>query len=312
MSIVFMGTPEWAIPSLKAVIESGIEVSAVFTQPDTRVGRSNDLSASPVKKFAMENNLSVYTPKNTRSQDTIDLVSSLSPELILVCAYGQILNQQFLDIPRIGCFNVHFSFLPSLRGASPVQTAIVAGFKTTGVSLQKIVLRLDSGPLAFFSKEVEILNDDNTPRLGNRLSEVSGDLIRQNLRNILLGNYTLTKQNETQATYCSTLKKGDGHVNWEEETAQEIERKLRAFSPWPGIFSFYKFNSNSEFKKRLQFTKVEIVKGNFECGKIYPEMVVGAYTNGLRILSLKPEGKKEMFADSFLRGNAKIIGTVLE
>ena len=148
MSIVFMGTPEWAIPSLKAVIESGIEVSAVFTQPDRRVGRKRELTPSPVKQFALEQNLAVHAPENAGSKDTLELVRAMSPELILVCAYGQILTQQFLDIPDIGCFNLHFSFLPSLRGASPVQTAIASGLKTTGVSLQKIVLRLDSGPVS--------------------------------------------------------------------------------------------------------------------------------------------------------------------
>ena len=131
-----MGTPEWAIPSLKAVIESGIEVSAVFTQPDRHVGRKRELAPSPVKQFALEQNLAVHAPENAGSKDTLELVRAMSPELILVCAYGQILTQQFLDIPVIGCFNLHFSFLPSLRGASPVQTAIASGLKKTGVSLQ--------------------------------------------------------------------------------------------------------------------------------------------------------------------------------
>jgi len=312
MSIVFMGTPEWAIPSLKAVIESGIEVGAVFTQPDRRVGRKNEFVPSPIKQFALEQNLVVHALENAGSEDSIELLSSISPKLILVCAYGKILTQQFLDIPHIGCFNLHFSFLPSLRGASPVQTAIASGLKTTGVSLQKIVLRLDSGPLVACSGEVEILHDDTTPTLGSRLSVVGGNLIRQNLQNILEGNFNLTEQNESNATYCSIIKKEDGHINWKEENANEIDRKLRAFTPWPGIFSFYKINSKSDSRQRLQFTRAEIVEGNFESGKIYPDMTVGTHTDGLKILSLKPEGKKEMDAESFLRGNAEILGTVLE
>ena len=307
-----MGTPEWAIPSLRAVIESGIEVSAVFIQPDHRVGRKKTFSPSPVKKFALEKKLAVYSPVNAGNNDTIDLVSSMSPKLILVCAYGQILTQKFLDIPDIACFNLHFSFLPSLRGASPVQTAIASGLKKTGVSLQKIALRLDSGPLAVCSEEVEILHDDTTPILGKKLSEVSGDLICHNLQNILEGNFSLKEQNESKATYCGIIKKEDGHVNWKEETAQEIERKIRAFTPWPGIFSFYNIKTKTETRQRLQFTKAEIVEGNFECGKIYPNMTIGTNTNGLKILSLKPEGKKEMDVDSFLRGNNEILWTVLE
>ena len=180
-----MGTPEWAIPSLKAVIECGIEVRAVFTQPDRRVKRKRELAPSPVKQFALEQNLEVYSPENAGSEDTVNLVRSMSPKMILVCAYGQILTQQFLDIPHIGCFNLHFSVLPSLRGASPVQASILSGLKTTGVSLQKIVLRLDSGPLAVCSEEIQILNDDTNLTLGSRLSEVSGNLIQHNLKNIL-------------------------------------------------------------------------------------------------------------------------------
>ena len=312
MSIIFMGTPDWAIPSLKAIIESGLEISAVFTQPDRRVERKRELTPSPVKQFAMEQHLAVYSPENAGSEDTIDLVSSMSPELILVCAYGQILTQQFLDIPHIGCFNLHFSLLPSLRGASPVQAAILSGLKTTGVSLQKIVLRLDSGPLAVCSEEIEIINDDTNLTLGSRLSEVSGNLIQHNLKNILEGNFTLTEQNETKATFCGIIKKKDGHVNWEKETAQEIERKIRAFTPWPGIFSFYKNKTKSDSRHRLRFIKAEIVKGNFECGKIYPDMIIGAHTDGLKIIYLKPEGKKVMEADSFLRGNSKILWSLLE
>ena len=307
-----MGTPQWAIPSLRAVIESGIEVSAVFTQPDRRLGRKKTLTPSPVKQFALEQNLAVHAPDNAGKKDTLELVRAMSPELILVCAYGQILTQQFLDIPDIGCFNLHFSFLPNLRGASPVQTAIASGMNTTGVSLQKIVLRLDSGPLVVCSGEVKILHDDTTPILGSRLSDVGGNLIRQNIQKILEGKFNLTEQNESEATYCKIIKKGDGHVNWEEETAQEIERKLRAFQPWPGIYSFYKIKSKSDSRQRLQFTKAEIVKGNFECGKIYPNMTVGTPIDGLKILSLKPEGKNEMDCDSFLRGNSEILGTVLE
>ena len=180
------------------------------------------------------------------------------------------------------------------------------------MSLQKIVLRLDSGPLAVCSGEVEILHDDTTPMLARRLSEVGGNLIRQNMQNILEGNFNLTEQNEFEATYCGIIKKGDGHVNWNEETAHEIDRKLRAFYPWPGIYSFYKIKSKPDSSQRLQFTKAEIVEGNFECGKIYPDMTVGALTDALKILSLKPDGKNEMGGDSFLRGNAEILGTILE
>jgi methionyl-tRNA formyltransferase len=307
-----MGTPEWAIPSLKAVIDSGSEISAVFTQPDRPFGRKRQLKASPIKQFSLEQKLTVHTPEKAGSPETLELVRSLNPEHILVCAYGQILVQPFLDIPKGGCFNLHFSFLPKLRGASPVQAAISAGFKTTGVSLQKMVLRLDAGPLVASSAKETILLDDTTPLLGSRLAEIGGKLIEETLPKLLCANFTETEQNETEATFCRIIKKKEGHVRWQEESALEIERKLRSFAPWPGIFGFYSLEESSVNKRRLQFTKVETVTGNFEPGKIYPELIVGTRSGALRILKLKPEGKQEMDANSFLRGQAQIVGTFLE
>ncbi len=312
MSIIFMGTPEWAIPSLQAVLDSGCKVSSVISQPDRPFGRKRELIPSPLKQFAQEQQLIVYTPEKAGSPESLELIRSMVPELILVCAYGQILTQSFLEIPRIGCFNLHFSFLPKLRGASPVQTAISSGFKTSGVSLQKMILRLDAGALVAASGSETILPDDTTPLLGSRLAEIGGKLIRETLPKLLSGNFNQTEQNETEATYCRIIKKEDGHIRWQEESAIEIERKLRAFTPWPGIFGFYSTVDNSGKKRRIQFTKVEIENGNFEPGKVYPDLIVGTLSGALRILRLKPEGKQEMDADSFLRGQPQIVGTILE
>jgi len=132
------------------------------------------------------------------------------------------------------------------------------------------------------------------------------------LPKLLSGDFTETEQKDADATYCRIIKKEEGHIRWEKESAAEIERKLRAFSPWPGIFGFYRLEGNSTNKRRLQFTTAEVVNGNFEPGRIYPELIVGTLSGGLKILRLKPEGKQEMDADSFLRGQAQIVGTVLE
>ena len=307
-----MGTPEWAIPSLQAVLDSGSEISAVFTQPDRPVGRKRVLTPSSIKQFSQTQKLPVHTPEKAGNPETLELVRSLAPELIIVCAYGQILPHSFLDIPRIGCFNLHFSFLPKLRGASPVQAAIIYGLETTGVSLQKIVLKLDAGPLIAASYHESIRPDDTTPLLGSRLAEIGGQLIRNTLPKLLEDNFTTSEQNEGEATYCRIIKKDEGRVRWTEETAREIERKLRAFTPWPGIFTFYSISRKNENKRRIQLTKVEVVNESFESGKVYPELIVGTRTGGLRILRLKSEGKQEMDADSFLRGNPQIVGTVLE
>jgi len=307
-----MGTPEWAIPSLQAVLDSGSEISAVFTQPDRRVGRKRVLTTSSIKQFAQNQKLPIHTPPKAGNPETLELVRSLTPELIIVCAYGQILPQSFLDIPRIGCFNLHFSLLPKLRGASPVQAAIASGLETTGVSLQKIVLKLDAGPMVAASKPETIRPDDTTPSLGSRLAEIGGQLIRKTLPKLLAENFSTTEQIEDEATYCRIIKKDEGRVRWTEETAREIERKLRSFTPWPGIFTFYSLSGKNENKRRIQLTKVEVVNESIESGKVYPELIVGTRTGGLRILRLKPEGKQEMDADSFLRGNPQFVGKVLE
>ena len=307
-----MGTPEWAIPSLQAVLDSGSEISAVFTQPDRPFGRKRVLTPSSIKQFSQTQKLPVHSPEKAGNPETLELVRSLAPELIIVCAYGQILPHSFLEIPRIDCFNLHFSFLPKLRGASPVQAAITSGLETTGVSLQKIVLKLDAGPLVAASYPESIRPDDTTPLLGSRLAEIGGQLIRNTLPKLLEDNFTTSEQNEGEATYCRIIKKDEGRVRWTEETAREIERKLRSFTPWPGIFTFYSISGKNENKRRIQLTKVEVVNESFESGKVYPELTVGTRTGGLRILRLKPEGKQEMDADSFLRGNPQIVGTVLE
>ncbi len=307
-----MGTPEWAIPSLQAVLDSGSEISAVFTQPDRPFGRKRVLTPSSIKQFSQTQKLPVHSPEKAGNPETLELVRSLAPELIIVCAYGQILPHSFLEIPRIDCFNLHFSFLPKLRGASPVQAAITSGLETTGVSLQKIVLKLDAGPLVAASYPESIRPDDTTPLLGSRLAEIGGQLIRNTLPKLLEDNFTTSEQNEGEATYCRIIKKDEGRVRWTEETGREIESKLRAFTPWPGIFTFYSISGKNENKRRIQLTKVEVVNESFESGKVYPELTVGTRTGGLRILRLKPEGKQEMDADSFLRGNPQIVGTVLE
>ena len=307
-----MGTPEWAISSLQEILNSGLEISAVFTQPDRPVGRKRELTTSSIKQFAQNQKLPVHTPEKAGNLETLELVRSLAPELIIVCAYGQILPHSFLEIPRIDCFNLHFSFLPKLRGASPVQAAITSGLETTGVSLQKIVLKLDAGPLVATSYPESISPDDTTPLLGSRLAEIGGQLIRKTLPKLLEDNFTTSEQNEEEATYCRIIKKDEGRVRWTEETAREIERKLRAFTPWPGIFTFFSMSGKNENKRRIQLTKVEVVNESFEPGKIFPALTVGTRTGGLRILRLKPEGKQEMDADSFLRGNPQIVGTVLE
>ncbi len=300
-----MGTPEWALPSLRALLEDGCEVAGVFTQPDRPVGRKLRLQPSPVKLLAEGEGITVYTPQKAGSPEGLELLSVLVPDLIVVCAYGQLLPQALLGLPSKGCFNLHFSLLPRWRGASPVQAAILAGDKQTGVSLQKMVLRLDAGPVVAESTPEPIMPTDTSLSLGPRLAEIGRELLRNTLPALFTGNYTLREQSEKDATYCRTIKKSEGQIDWHQETAEDLERKLRAFTPWPGIYCF------DEKGRRLQITKAMVQAGTYEPGKVGPDLSIGTKQGALRVLSIKAEGKRETDAQAYLRGNAHLPGSLL-
>jgi len=305
MRIVFMGTPEWAIPTLRVLVESENQVVGVFTQPDRPVGRKQVLKPSPVREWSEAQGLSVWTPEQANRPEVPEVLKALNPEVVLVCAYGQLLPQAVLDLPASGCFNLHFSRLPRWRGASPVQAAILAGDPTTGVALQKMVLKLDAGPLVAVSEPVPIHSEETSEALGTRLAELGAKLVRETLPCLADETRTLTPQDDSQVTHCRIIQKSQGRIDWQNESAEQIERKLRAYTPWPGIHCF------TPEGKRLQPTRVQAVPGNFESGRVYPELVVGAKSGGLRILQLKPEGRGVMAAEDFLRGHPQLPGKTL-
>ena len=305
MRLVFMGTPEWAIPSLEGLLESGHELTGVLTQPDRYAGRNRVLAASPVKQEALKWGLQVFTPEKGDSPETFEVLKELNPDLILVCAYGQILPQDLIDLPRRGCFNLHFSLLPRWRGASPVQAAIFAGDRETGVSLQRMVLRLDAGPVVAESAAEPIRPDDTGVTLGARLSQLGGILVSETLPGLLEGSCSETPQDESRATRCRLIRKEDGRAVWKEEDALTLERKLRAYTPWPGLFCF------GPGGKRLQIIRTEVVESNLEPGLVGEGLVIGTKRGGLKVLRLREEGKKELDAGVFLNGRSKLPGTRL-
>lgn len=301
-----MGTPEFAIPSLKAVVDYGCTIQAVCTQPDRPVGRKKVMTPSPIKCDAESLGLPIITPEKVNTPEILERLRQFNPELIIVCAYGKILPQKLLDIPTIGCFNLHFSFLPRWRGASPVQAAICAGDTHTGVTLQKLVLKLDAGPVVAKSSPVEILPTDTYQTLGERLSHISGNLIKENLPSLFNKTFKLEDQDENQVTFCRIIKKHQGHINWKEETADEIERKLRAYTPWPGIYSM------DDHDKRLQFTEVKVLmEHDIQPGVVQNDFIIGAKKGAVQVVKLKPEGKSEMTSEDFLRGHSDLIGSSL-
>jgi methionyl-tRNA formyltransferase len=234
--IVFMGSPDFALPTLRHLLQSEHEVVAVYTQPDRPAGRGRALQAPAAKTLALAHSVPVFQPARVSAPDSVEEVAKLAPDLIVLAAYGQILKQPVLDIPRRGVLNVHASLLPRHRGAAPVAAAILAGDEETGVTIMQAVLALDAGPV-LAQRRVPISPHDTTGTLTERLAEEGADLLMEVLPAWLDGSLAPTSQDESRATYAPTLRKEDGRVDWG-LPAEDIWRRVRAFTPWPGAFTY--------------------------------------------------------------------------
>jgi methionyl-tRNA formyltransferase len=234
--IVFMGSPDFALPTLRRLLESGHEVVAVYTQPDRPAGRGRALQAPPAKRLALAHDVPVFQPARVSAPDSVQELARLAPDLIAMAAYGQILKQPLLDVPRRGVLNVHASLLPRHRGAAPVAAAILAGDEETGVTILQTELALDAGPI-LAQRRVPIAPHDTTGTLIERLAEEGADLLMEVLPAWLDGSLAPTPQDESGATYAPTLRKEDGRVDWG-LPAEDIWRRVRAFAPWPGAFTY--------------------------------------------------------------------------
>jgi methionyl-tRNA formyltransferase len=305
-----MGTPEIALPVLKAV-SSRHEVVAVYTRPDAYSGRGRELAQSAIKKEASKLGIPVIQPLNFKDGKNISVLQDLQPEVIVVVAYGIILPKAVLEIPRLGCINVHFSVLPRHRGASPVAGAILAGDRFTGVSIMLMETGVDTGPILSIS-QLPVFDWDTTLSLGQRLSGISGGLIIDVLEAWNRREIILRPQNEAAATYSGIIHKEDGLISWNEEAAL-IWRKARAYHPWPGIYTTWR-------GKMLKLLSVEPVSHHSQekPGSVISfggtsDMNVGVVT-GKGILGIKKiqlEGKKEVLTADFIRGQRDFIGSVL-
>lgn len=231
MRIVFAGTPDFAVPSLRALIESGVEIPAVYTQPDRPAGRGRKLQASPVKALALAHRLPVMQPKSLRNEEQAAALRNLSPDLLVVTAYGLILPQAILDAPRLGCVNVHASLLPRWRGAAPIQRAIEAGDRETGITLMRMEAGLDTGPMLAQLQE-PIREEDTGGSLHDRLAELGGEALRRYLPALLAGELEPVAQDESLATYAAKLTKSETPLDWS-LPAPALADKVRAFDPWP-------------------------------------------------------------------------------
>ncbi len=304
MRIVFMGTAELAAPCLEAVAKMpGHEVVAVVTQPDRPKGRDLKPTAPPVKVVAERLGLPVQQPLKIREPAAIDLLRATQPDLIVVVAYGQILPKSVLEIPSLGCVNVHTSLLPRWRGAAPIQYAILHGDHETGVTTMYMDEHMDTGDIILQRAQL-IHADDTSATLHDRLAKLGADLLVETVGLITEGKASRAKQDETRVTFAKKITKDDGRIDWT-RSAVEIERQVRAFNPWPGTHTRLG-------DLLLKVWKVEVVEGvSGNPGELLPDFIIATSQGGVRIQELQPANSKRMPIDAFLRGHAVKIGTVL-
>ncbi|RMG74376.1 MAG: methionyl-tRNA formyltransferase [Nitrospirae bacterium] len=301
MSIVFFGTPAFAIPSLKRLILHQEDIVLVVTQPDKSGGRGHRMIPPPVKVFSEERKIPVVQPNSIRDEDFLKKLKAISPEFIIVVAYGKIIPPEILELPEKGCINLHASLLPRYRGAAPIQWAIINGERETGITTMLMDEGLDTGPVLLQKKE-PILMDDTTSTLSERLAEKGADLLVQTLKGIRRGEIK-PKPQMGKPTYAPPLKKTDGLIDWN-RTAIEIFNLIRGVQPWPGAYTYLR-------GKVLKIKKVDIEDGSGEPGKIVykdkANLLVATREGLIRILELQLEGKKAMDIKSFLQGSGKDI-----
>lgn len=232
--IIFAGTPDFALASLQALVEAGHAPCAVLTQPDRPAGRGKQLTASPVKRFALDNDMPVLQPASLRDAEQVADLAALEPDLMVVAAYGLILPQAVLDVPRVGCLNVHASLLPRWRGAAPIQAAILAGDEQTGVCLMAMEAGLDTGPV-FACESTAIGERETAGELHDRLARTGGRLLVQHLEDIVAGRRVAEPQDDALATYAPKIRPAEARLDWERDAA-ELGRRVRAYNPVPGAW----------------------------------------------------------------------------
>jgi methionyl-tRNA formyltransferase len=310
LKIVFAGTPEFAVSSLKAVNESKHEVVAVYTQPDRPAGRGRKLQGSPVKEYAIAHGLKVFQPDNLKNPEEINQLAALQPDIMIVVAYGLILPQTVLDIPQLGCLNVHASLLPRWRGAAPIQRAIEAGDKTTGVTIMQMDAGLDTGAM-LIKKEIPIGTDDTAASLHDRLAELGAEALLEALHKLEQGALAGEPQNDQVATYANKLDKTEAQIDWA-LPADVIARKVRAFNPWPAANCRF----NGKRLRVLQAKAEASTHGETASGtvcKVDDESISVHTGDGcLRISRLQLEGGRPQTAREFLNGHQLKVGDRLD
>lgn len=309
MRVVFLGTPDFAVESLQAVYDAGHEILAVVTQPDKERNRGV-VSFCPVKQRAVELGLRVLQFNKIRNEGE-EILRELAPDIMITCAYGQIISQSIIDIPKYGIINVHASLLPKFRGSSPIQWAILTGQTKTGVSIMRTALGIDSGDI-LLQKIIDILPEETAGELFDRLSELGAKALIEGLEIIQSGNAVYTPQDPSQATHYPMLSREDGKIDWH-KSAKEIGWHIRGMNPWPSAFSYI---GNKMFKVWKAYPIQDMSEmDKLKAGQIWTDgksMIVKCGKGCLQLAEVQLEGKKRMDTKSFLLGNKLNIGDKLD
>ena len=306
MKIVFMGTPDFARDSLKAVVEVGHEVALVVTNPDKPKGRGMKLIPSDVKKYAIEQNLEVVQPVKVRNNpEFVEQLKNINPDVICVVAYGKIIPKEILDIPRLGCINVHGSLLPKYRGAAPIQWAVLNGDKKTGITTMFMDVGMDTGDM--INKEVvQIGDDETTGELWNRLSIIGAKLLVKTLKDLENGTYKREKQGD-DFTVAPMIKKEMAKIDWENQTSSEIKNLVRGLNPFMGAFSFLNDKKIKIWKVEKLNDKPEKEPGTVLVSDSKAGLVIATKDGAVSVLEIQGENSKRMGISDYLRGNKILV-----
>ena len=303
LKIIFMGTPEFAVPTLKAIHKSGHKILEVYTQPAKKKDRGQKIKNSPIHDCAKYYNLKVRCPVSLEANEELDNFIKLKPDLVIVVAYGKILPNKLLDSAKIPFINVHASILPKWRGAAPIQRSMMNMDNETGVSIMKIIPKLDAGPILMQSK-IKINRDTTFTDLSTEMSELGAKLIIDTLKLIENKNASFIDQNELDASYARKIEKSEAKINWNVE-ANKIVAKINALNPNPGCW--FELQGG-----RVKIIKAKEIQNNGEPGKIINNrLTIACLKNSVQILELKKEGKQKMTSEEFLRGHHIKVGQKL-
>jgi len=303
---VFMGTPEFALATFQTLIDAGLNLVGVYTQPDRPKGRGKKLAAPPVKELALQHNIPVFQPNRLRNEAAVTQLAELQPDLIVVVAYGQILPQVVLDMPRYGCINVHASLLPRHRGAAPINQAIICGDKTTGVTTMMMDIGLDTGDM-LVKRELDIFPNETAGQLHDRLALLGSEAMSETLARLCSGTLQPQPQDDSLSTYASMMKKEDGCIDWSQENTT-VHNLVRGLDPWPAAYTTLDGVT-------LKIADTQVCAGSGPAGSVLQAdgdgVVVACGQGALRIGALQLPGKKRLAAADFLRGNPLEVGTTL-